>query len=330
MVKSAYPSIHTPDAPSAAMPAVPNPRRLMSQFNIAFSLMSIIPLLICCYLITVKFFTINVLQGLNGFYFLLAVVIALLGLLVGRVVIREIFQRLVETNTKLDRLNRMQAHFVNNVAHEFRTPLTIVKGALDNLNDGLHGALAQEQTEPVEMCRREINRLRRLVDDLLDIAHIESGKIKLSQEEVVLQELLSSISQLFTGLLKEHGLTLTMDVLEAPARVTADRDRLHQVFVNLFNNAMKFTPQGGLTLRLRREGQMYRIELEDTGRGIAEEDLDRIFDKFERVGSQESEGSGLGLPIARDIVELHHGRLWAESMLGQGSRFIIQLPASAS
>lgn len=319
----ASPAVVTP--PRGVHVDMPNPKRLMSRFNIAFSLMSLIPLLTCFYLITVKLFTISILQGLNGVYFLLALVIALLGLLAGHQLIREIIRHLIETNAKLERLYSQQAGFVSNVAHEFRSPLMIFRGALDNLADGLHGPLTPDQQEPVTMCQKEISRLSRLVGDLLDVARIESGKLRLSQEPVVLQDLLQSVVQLFSGPMKERGLRLTMDLPEQPVEIRGDWDRLKQVFVNLLSNAIKYTQAGGVHVRLTRIDDALQVEVEDTGEGIAREDLERIFDKFERVGSQSEDGSGLGLPIAKDLVELHHGRLWAESQLGRGSRFIVRL-----
>lgn len=304
------------------------PGRLLSEFNIAFSLMSVIPLLICVYLITVKFFTIDVLEGLNGVYVLLAVIIALLGLWAGRAALHRIINRLVRDNTELEQVNNHQAAFVSNVAHEFRAPLTVIKAAMDNLADGLHGPLTPDQLEPILMCQRESNRLKRLVGDLLDIARIEAGKLRLLQEAVVLQDLLASTTQLFHELCKKRGLQFALHMPEAPTTVLGDRDRLHQVFVNLIANAVKFTEKGGIEVRLTRAADQCRVEVIDTGPGIDAQDLERIFDKFERVGTtQVEEGSGLGLPIARDLVTLHGGRLWAESRLGQGSRFIVALPA---
>ena len=305
-------------------------QHILSEFNMAFSLMSVIPLLICTYLITVKFFTISILEGLNGVYFLVAVLVALLGLLAGRIALRQIIDRLVKDNTKLEALNDQQAAFVSNVAHEFRAPLTVIKTAMDNLADGLHGSLTTDQIEPVLMCQRESNRLKRMVGDLLDIARLEAGKLRLLQEELVLQDLLSSTAELFQELCKKRGLQFTLHVPEAPAKVIGDRDRLQQVFINLLANAVKFTEKGGVEVRLTRNAETCCVEIIDTGPGIAGADLERIFDKFERVGAtQGEEGSGLGLPIARDLISLHHGRLWVESQLGQGSRFIVTLPVES-
>lgn len=306
-----------------------NPSQVMSQFNVAFSLMSVIPLLTCFYLITVRFFSIQILQGINGVYFVLALVIALLGLLAGHQLIRGIIGQLVQTNAKLAKLNDAQAGFVHNVAHEFRSPLSVFKGALDNLADGLYGELSSDQREPVGMCQKQVDRLTRLVRDLLELARIESGKLRLTEGTVVLQETLKSVAELYGGLMKERGLSLTMDLPEEPACVLGDRDRLSQVFVNLVGNAIKYTDVGGVRVSLSKTGGGYQVEVSDTGQGIAAADVDRVFDKFERVGDQSEEGSGLGLPIAKDIVELHRGRIWVESRLGQGSRFVVWLPAVA-
>ncbi len=329
--KSAAPSETTlrPDA-SVSSPDVVNISIIMSRFNTAFSLMSIIPLLTCFYLITVRFFSIQILEGLNGVYFLLALIIALVGLLAGHQLIRDMIKQLVQANTKLAKLNDAQAGFVSNVAHEFRAPLGVFKGALDNLADGLYGPLSKDQEEPVVMCQRELNRLVRLVRDLLELARIESGKLKLAQQELVLQELLKPAGQMFQGVAKERGLSLSVELPDEPVRVTGDSDRLQQVFVNLLGNAIKYTDVGSIKLRLTTDKTNCRVELSDTGRGIAAADLERVFDKFERVGAQTEEGSGLGLPIAKDIVELHRGRIWVESQLGQGSHFFIELPVNRS
>ena len=318
-------------APQSGLPAEVSALRgrVVSRFNTAFSLMSIIPLLICFYLLTVRFVSVSILEGLNGVYALLAIVFALLGLFAGHQVIGDIIRRLMNANTKLARLYEQQASFVSNVAHEFRSPLAVFKSALDNLADGLHGPITEDQQEPVHMCQKEVNRLKRLVGDLLDLSRIEAGKFPLQQQEVVLQEVLRSVAEFYKGLLKERGLGLSIDLPPEPVRLTGDRDRLQQVFINLVGNAVKFTERGEIRIRLQTEGAAARMEVEDTGPGIAAEDLERIFDKFERVGSGNEEGSGLGLPIARDIVELHHGRIWAESRIGQCSRFIVQLPGAA-
>ena len=308
---------------------LPSAVRLMARFNAAFSVMALIPILTFLYLLTIGSVSVSPFTGMSGLYVVLALIIAALGFVLAHELIQHIIRRLVDTNQRLQRLNDQQAAFVSNVAHELRAPLTVFKGALDNLADGLYGPVAPDQQQPVAMCQREVGRLKRLVTDLLDISRIEAGKLPMAKQPVVLQEVLRASVQLFEGALKERGLQLSVDFPGAPALVTGDPERLEQVFVNLLSNAAKFTGRGGVSVRLREESGTVRVEVEDTGPGIAAADLGRIFDKFERVGEHE-EGSGLGLPIARDIIELHHGHLWAESEPGQGSRFIVALPAAGS
>ena len=187
-------------------------RRWLAQFNTAFALMSVLPLLIAFYLITARLLSLSVLEGLNGVYFLLAIVVALLGLLAGRRVIKRILRRLVEANERLERFQNMQSEFVSHVAHEFRSPLGIMKGALDNLRDGIYGKLNSEQLDAVEMNDRELMRLKRVVGDLLDIGQIEAGRLRLVQGEVVLQDLLRDVTRSCTELSKARGLRLDLDV----------------------------------------------------------------------------------------------------------------------
>lgn len=316
-----------PATPAAVTPLLgPVRERLLSQFYVAFALMSIIPLLICCYLITVKFFTLSILEGLNGFYFLLAVAFSILGLLIGQLLLRNVVKQLVASNEQLERFHEMQAAFVHNVAHELRSPLTIIKGALDNLSDGLHGALTADQLEPLSMSLRETARLKRVVADLLDVAQVEAGKLRLVREPLSLQDCLSTVAKSCEGLAKDRGLRVSMDLPRDTVTISGDRDRLNQVFVNLIVNAIKFTDRGEIRVRLTDHADAAQVEIADTGRGIPPEDLERIFDKFERVGPANQDGSGLGLPIARGIIELHQGRIWAESKVGVGSRFFVRFP----
>jgi len=319
--------VRTAKTASSRVGAPLTKRQWLTQFNIAVSLMSVIPLLICCYLITVKFFSIEILSGLNGLYFLLAIVFAVLGVLASRLVVGNIVRQLVEANERLTRLTAAQAEFVSHVAHEFRAPLAIIKGALENLRDGLHGGLSEEQAEPVAMSFRETVRLRRIVGDLLDMAQLESGKLRLEYAECSLREIVSGVAQACQGLAAERGLRWTVELPQQPALVRGDRDRLSQVVMNLVTNAIKFTDTGEVRIRLMQARDAFDIEVVDTGPGIGADDLERIFQKFERAGDGAKEGSGLGLSIAKTIVELHQGRMWAESRPGQGSRFVVRLPA---
>jgi signal transduction histidine kinase len=186
-----------------------------------------------------------------------------------------------------------------------------------------------DQLEALMMCQRESGRLKRLVSDLLDLARMEVGKLPLARQDVVLQEVVRATTRMFEDQIKQRGLQLSVELPAERAGIIGDQDRLQQVMINLLHNAIKFTQQGTITVRLTAEPRAYVIEVSDSGPGIAQGDLERVFDKFERVGAQTEEGSGLGLPIAKDIIKLHHGRMWVESLLGVGSRFMVQLPRSS-
>ena len=187
-------------------------------------------------------------------------------------------------------------------------------------------ALSAEQKEPIGMCVRELERLKRLISDLLDVSQIEAGKLRLEKKELVLQEVLKPVAQSVSALIHQKDQELVVKLSEAPAVCYGDKDRLSQVFLNLVSNAIKFTDKGAISIVLIQEAETYLVRIADTGRGIGGEDLQRIFEKFERVGAHNAEGSGLGLSIAKAIIELHKGTIWVESEPGKGSSFFVRLP----
>jgi signal transduction histidine kinase len=229
--------------------------------------------------------------------------------------------------TRLRELNEKKNAFVANVSHELKSPLTIIKGHLDNLMNGVHGELAEPQRPPIRMAMQAINRLTRLISDLLDLAKIEAGVIAMKKEALSLAEVVRAVLDEYRVSLDAKRVALREELPAEALTVLADRDRLTQVVINLLSNAIKFTPEGGaIAVRLAPSGSSARVEIEDSGAGIPREDLERIFDKFERIHAEKVEGTGLGLPIARDIILLHGGEVWAESEVGKGSRFIFTLP----
>lgn len=230
-------------------------------------------------------------------------------------------------NRKLKGLDKIKSAFVANVAHEFRTPLTIIKGNVDLVVKGGLGNVTSEQKEMLDGAIRVANRLSRLVNDLLDISKIESGKMKLKKDKVDINRIIEENLSVFAKLIKDKKQTLKKDLSKDMPAIDADLDKITQVFVNLLSNAIKYSPAGGSivvkSIALEKE---IMVEVSDTGEGIAPEDLDKVFDKFTRVTAEKKEGTGLGLPIAKDIVVLHYGRMWVKSELGKGSQFAFTLP----
>jgi signal transduction histidine kinase len=233
---------------------------------------------------------------------------------------------LEKTNQKLMELDRMKSDFVANVVHELRTPLAIIKGNVDNLIKGYAGEIAVKQKEILEDIFKVSERLARLVNNLLDLAKIESGAMKLEKENLDIVGLASEVIEGFEKLAENKGLAINKEFSTPNIIVNADRDKLTQVFVNFLGNAVKFTDKGNVTVRVTDLQDEVQVEIRDTGPGISKEEIEKIFDKFVRIVAERKEGTGLGLPIAKDIVTLHKGRIRVESFKGEGSNFIFNLP----
>ncbi|MDO8603141.1 MAG: ATP-binding protein [Candidatus Omnitrophota bacterium] len=235
-------------------------------------------------------------------------------------------EELEKTNAQLMELDRMKSDFVSNVVHELRTPLTIIKGNLDNIDKGFAGEVQPKQKEILEDVFKVINRLSRLTNDLLDLSKIESGRMELNIEGLDIIALASEVMKTFETLVESKHIGLVKEFSEKAVTVNADRDKLTQVFINLMGNAIKFTDKGSVTVRIIELQEEVQVEIQDTGPGIPHDQIDKIFDKFVRVVAEKKEGTGLGLPIAKDIVVLHKGRIRVESESGKGSKFIFTVP----
>jgi signal transduction histidine kinase len=229
---------------------------------------------------------------------------------------------------ELDDLEQSRRDLVANVSHELKTPITAIRAHLENLLDGV------QPPEPatLEVMLGQVERLGRLVDQLLELSKLESGELPLRIEELSLSpfvdELISEIDVARGG----RGVVVTNDVPADLPSLTADRERLHQALFNLVDNAIRFTPEGGrVSVSARRENGSIGIAVTDTGSGIPPEHLPRLFERFYRADparSREDGGTGVGLAIARSVVEAHGGTIRAESEPGRGSTFTVDLPVA--
>jgi signal transduction histidine kinase len=248
--------------------------------------------------------------------------------------VRERTNELQNANERLHELDELKSAFVSTVSHELRTPMTSIKGYVDNILDGLTGALTDRQSYYLNRVKFNIERLTRMINDLLDLSRIEAGRVEVRLASVCMRDLVTEVAEGFQRLAQEKSVALHVRHPDELPPVRGERDKLHQVLTNLLQNAVKFTPQGG---EIRVESQVrddgfVQISVSDTGCGIPPHEFDRVFDRFYRGESvtTEDRGSGLGLPIAKSLVELHGGRIWAESVPGQGSRFFFTVPIESS
>jgi PAS domain S-box-containing protein len=258
-------------------------------------------------------------------------------------------EELESANRRLRELDEMKNAFISSVSHELRTPLTSVLGFAKLIRKEFersflpHAALlpgerkmiprAQRIAENLGIIEREGERLTRLINDVLDLSKIESGRMEWRDRPLDPEDLASRAQSAARGQFDLNPeLALVVDVPAGLPSLLADPDRILQVLLNLLGNAAKFTPRGRVELRMRAPRQgLLRMEVEDTGPGIAPEDLERIFLAFQQAGHpprlDTPMGTGLGLAICREIVEHYRGRIWAESEMGTGSRFVVELPA---
>ena len=228
---------------------------------------------------------------------------------------------------QLEQVESMRRQLIGDVAHELRTPLTAIKGSMEGLMDGVLPA----EAETYEQIHRETDRLNHLVDDLQELSRVESGAYPLDIHSVDASALLGTVLKRLGFQFDEKGVTLTSSLPPSPLRIRADEDRIVQVLTNLVGNALHYTPPGGdVTVSVESLGDRVQFEVRDTGVGIPAEHLPRIFDRFYRVDKSRSRvrgGSGIGLTIAKRLVEAHGGQLWVESEgEGKGSAFFFTLP----
>lgn len=234
---------------------------------------------------------------------------------------------LQKANAELERAARHKSEFLTMVSHEFRTPLTSIITFTELLLDSAAGQVNQEQQEYLTDVLESSQRLLQMINDLLDVSRLDAGKVKLFREALAIRDLARTAEQTVRPLAERQGLTLALDVPDGLPLVEADGLRVTQVLLNLLGNAIKFTPGGGtVSVSARVDGRFMEVAVADTGIGIAPADRERIFEKFSQAGRERPEGTGLGLPLAKSLVELHGGRMWLESEPGQGSTFRFTLP----
>jgi len=237
-------------------------------------------------------------------------------------------------NARLTELDRLKDDFVSTVTHELRTPLTSIRAFTEILLDQPEVDAGQRR-KFLGIITREAERLTRLINQVLDLAKIESGKADWAETRVDMKEVISDTLAAMDQLFKEKNIRIEARLPNSVSTVSVDLDRMIQVMLNLLSNAVKFcdTEQGRIEIALSETGGRLRVDVRDNGRGISPADHESIFSKFHQVGdtfTDKPQGSGLGLHISRQIVEHFGGSMWVESSLGRGARFSFTLPAATA
>jgi len=242
----------------------------------------------------------------------------------------KLFHEIQDKSLQLELANKHKSEFLANMSHELRTPLNAIIGFSEVLSEQMFGEVNDKQREYLQDIHASGHHLLGLINDILDLSKIEAGRMELDLTRFHLPMLLDNSTTLVRERASRHGLSLALDVEEGLAEWVADERKVKQVVVNLLSNAVKFTPAGGsVTLRARRIEAGLEIAVIDTGVGIAPDQQTLVFEEFRQAGGdylRKSEGTGLGLSLAKRFVELHGGTIRVESAPGQGSTFAFILP----
>ena len=250
---------------------------------------------------------------------------------------------LIRDITAEKEVDRMKTDFISTVSHELRTPLTSVLGFAKLIQKKLEESIfpliqtddkkvnrsVRQVTENIEIIVSEGTRLTKLINEVLDVAKIEAGKMQWNMEPLAITEVIDRAFSATSALFEQKGLTPVREIEADLPDILGDKDRLIQVVINLISNAVKFTDRGSVTCRVKQDDQLIVVSIVDQGVGISESDQPKVFEKFKQVGdtlTDKPQGTGLGLPISKEIVAHHGGKIWVESEIGKGSTFSFTLP----
>ncbi|MEX5218042.1 MAG: ATP-binding protein [Nitrospira sp.] len=242
-------------------------------------------------------------------------------------------RELQNANERLQEHDRRRSKFVSVASHELRTPMTSIKGFVENMLDGLTGQLTDRQQHYLQRVKHNVERLTRIINQLLDWSRIDVGRIELKPEPLAICEFIRDVVESFQTIAAEKSLTLDIAACEEFPLVQADRDKLEQILWNLIGNAVKFTPQGGrVSIEFLLIEGFVQIGIIDSGCGIAAHEVPKVFNEFSKVESSlpSSQGAQLGLFITKSLVRLHGGDIWVESQLSVGSRFYFTIPCAGA
>jgi signal transduction histidine kinase len=241
-----------------------------------------------------------------------------------------LFREIADKSRLLEAASRHKSEFLANMSHELRTPLNAILGFSEVLAERMFGEVNEKQAEYLQDILSSGRHLLSLINDILDLSKVEAGRLELELASFNLPTALDNALTLVRERATRHGITLTQHVDPGVGEIIADERKVKQILLNLLSNAVKFTPEGGrVGLTATAAEGVITIAVSDTGIGIAPADLATIFEEFRQVGrddARKQEGTGLGLTLAKKFVELHGGRIWVQSEVGQGSTFTFTLP----
>ena len=243
-------------------------------------------------------------------------------------------QELIQKTRELEVASQAKSEFLAHMSHELRTPLNVIMGFSELMLDQVPGEINEEQRQCLDDMLTSSRDLLGLINEVLDLSKVEAGKVELRLKNIALSDVVGSVTSAMMAVISQRRQSLDVDLDGGLPSLHADEARLRQVFFNLLSNASKFTPDGGeIKIKASRKDNFCQVSVSDNGIGIKEEDLKQIFEPFyqaDNLETRERRGTGLGLTLVQEIVEMHGGQIWVESKYGKGSNFIFTLPLVAA
>jgi len=296
--------------------------------KIAFALMGIIPLLIILYIIIGKNFLYKIFLGNSGLIAGLAILISLIGFLYAYRLVENMLKKLLAYSAERKRADEEKTEFLLAVSHDLKTPLSVIKNGMQNLLDGIGGVLSNVHQGMAKICLDAVKKMNEFIDELLKASEIQFVRMRFKREFMNFEKIVLNELDGISSLAEKNNQKLNRKLEAKNPNIWGDTQKLGRAVMNILSNAVKYTPKGGkIEAILSDDEDTVRLSILNTGPGIKLEEMDKIFKKYERLNKHAgTEGSGLGLSIAKTIVDMHKGHLTARSEPGKETEFDIVLP----
>jgi signal transduction histidine kinase len=299
----------------------------LDTINTAFALMFIIPMLVLLYLLIGKYQLYSMVTGANGILWLICIVLSLSGFFIAYIMVKKVMLKMLQYSEECRKSEELKTALMSEVSHDFRTPLTTIKININALQNIVSGVLSDVHHRMLDLCSTATDKLAQFVTIILDASRLNLTKVSMKREKIDFNALLQNEVELILPQANQRLQKFSYTKNNNHIIVWGDRLKLSRVLSNLLSNAVKYTQENGeIKVVLNNTGETARLDIINTGKGISKDKLDKIFDKYYQVEEESKDGIGLGLSIAKEIVQMHKGKIEVSSRLDEETKFSVFLP----